>query len=149
MINKVSSVPYKINKELFYFLIFDKHKLLIDCNEIIEMEKNIENMTKTPKTQLTSLKSKFHLQETILGIADFYKDFSKIYFLLRLDTRGRVYCDNNYLHYQSTELAKSLLLFANPSVISKKNLDDTKYLEYYVLIVLVRIKYLIVLKVNE
>nr|YP_009327781.1 hypothetical protein [Epichloe typhina]APB96740.1 hypothetical protein [Epichloe typhina] len=125
MINKVSSVPYKINKELLDFLIFDKHKLLIDCNEIIEMEKNIENMTKTQKSQLTSLKSKFHLQETILGIADFYKDFSKIYFPLRLDTRGRVYCDNNYLHYKSTELAKSLLLFANPSVISKKSLDDT------------------------
>lgn len=131
MINKVSSVPYIINKELLEFVIFDKHKLLINCNEILEMERDIENMTKTQKLKLTSLKSKFNLQETILGVADFYKDFSKIYFPLRLDRRGRVYCDNNYLHYQSTELAKALLLFAEPSIISKRSLDSVKYLEYY------------------
>ena len=80
---------------------------------------------------MISLRSKYNLQETILGLADFYKNFSNIYFPLRLDSRGRIYCSSSYLHYQSTELAKALLLFAKPGVISKKNLDDTKFLEFY------------------
>jgi DNA-directed RNA polymerase len=131
MINKVSGVPFKINVKVLENLITDKHKLLIDSHIVADQEKEINNMTKYQLAKFKSLKSKFNLQETILGIADFYKSYNNIYFPLRLDSRGRIYCNTNYLNYQSSELAKSLLLFSNPSLISKKNLSNVKYLEYY------------------
>lgn len=65
--------------------------------------------------------SKVLLQENILDIAILYQNFSKIYFPVRLDQRGRLYCSSSYLNYQGNELAKSLLLFAVPSTIHKRD----------------------------
>jgi DNA-directed RNA polymerase len=52
--------------------------------------------------------------------------FSKIdYFYIPVfyDFRGRIYCKNKYLHYQGTELAKSLLVFHKPSELNVDNED--------------------------
>ena len=48
-----------------------------------------------------------------------------------MDQRGRLYYSSTYLNYQGSELAKALLLFANPGIITKKNLNIVKYLEFY------------------
>jgi DNA-directed RNA polymerase len=80
MIIKISAVPYKINIKLLDFLITDKHKLLIDSNLVADQENNLENMSKYQLNKFKSLKSKFNLQETILGIAEFYKSYNNIYF---------------------------------------------------------------------
>lgn len=48
-----------------------------------------------------------------------------------MDIRVRVYCSSTYLTYQTSELAKALLLFSNPGIINKKDLTSIKYLEFY------------------
>ena len=130
MVNNVGSTPYKINTELFEYISTNKHDLLLDPNKPIIYEDIIK---KTPhqKRKYSSEISKLSLQETILGLAEFYKNFSDIYFPVRLDIRGRVYCTSTYLTYQSSELSKALLLFSTPGIINKKDLTSIKYLEFY------------------
>ena len=90
-------------------------------------------MSNREKSMYASELSKFNLQELVLELAEFYRNFDKIYFPLRMDQRGRIYCSPNYLNYQGSELAKSLWLFAEPSIITKeaKSLYNIKYLEFY------------------
>lgn len=130
MINNVACVAYKINIDLLKYIIDKPEGLLIDI-KIPHKFEHIEKKSKYKKQSYTSHKSKIILQETILGIADFYKNFPEIYFPLRLDQRGRIYCISSYLNYQSNELSKALLLFANPIFINKKDLSSIKYLEAY------------------
>lgn len=130
MINNVSCVAYKINIDVLNYIIDNPDNLLID----IKIPHKFEYIKKKSKYQqkcYSSHKSKIILQETILGIADFYKNFSEIYFPLIIDQRGRIYCISSYFNYQSNELSKALLLFANPSIINKKDLSSIKYLEAY------------------
>jgi DNA-directed RNA polymerase len=119
MVNNISNVAYKINIDLLDYLTTDKHGLLINLNNPSKYA-NIPNRTKYQQSKFTSDMSRLNLQEIVLGLADFYKNFSEIYFPLRMDQRGRLYCSTTYLNYQSNELAKSLLLFAKPGIISKK-----------------------------
>lgn len=86
---------------------------------------------KTQQGIYMSHNSKLVLQETILGLAEFYSRFSTIYFPVRLDQRGRLYCTSNYLNYQSNELSKALILFAKPGVINKKDMSSINYLKAY------------------
>jgi len=71
------------------------------------------------------------LQETILGIAEFFRKFSRIYFPVRLDQRGRLYCISSYLNYQSNELSKALLSFAIPGILTKNSTQSVVYLKTY------------------
>ena len=130
MVNRISSTPYKINNELLDYILNNKHNLLMDPDEPSIYE-NIENKSKHQRAKHSSYISKINLQETILGIAEFFKNFTAIYFPVRMDSRGRMYCSSTYLNYQSSELAKALLLFSIPGIINKSNLTDVKYLEYY------------------
>ena len=130
MVNNISSTPYKINTELLDYILTNKHGLLIDPSKPSIYE-NIEKRNKYQQAKYSSHISKLNLQETILGIAEFYRSFSQIYFPVRMDERGRIYSSTTYLNYQSSELAKALLLFANPGIITKRNLNIVKYLEFY------------------
>ena len=76
--------------------------------------------------KIKSIKSKLQLQNHILEIAKVYSN-SIIYFPVRLDNRGRSYCKPTYFNYQSTELAKALLLFSNPGIISKNDEESINY----------------------
>ena len=71
------------------------------------------------------------LQENILALAQFFSKFTNIYFPIRLDQRGRIYCSPSYLNYQSCELSKALLLFSNPAVIRKEDCGSILYLKAY------------------
>ena len=68
------------------------------------------------------------LQESILDIAVIYRNFSKFYFPVRVDQRGRLYCSSAYLNYQGSELAKALLLFSKPSVIERYDVGSINYI---------------------
>lgn len=46
-----------------------------------------------------------------------FSDIPEFFFINRIDNRGRIYCVTEYLNYQSTELAKALLLFSKPNPI--------------------------------
>lgn len=132
LVNDISNTPFKINQPLLDYINTesDIHNLLIDINAKHKYE-DLEKMTKYQKSSLASHKSKVVLQETILGLAEFYSNFSKIYFPVRLDQRGRLYCSPSYLNYQSNELSKALILFAEPGIIRKENMSSMIYLNAY------------------
>ena len=132
MINKINSTPFKINNILLEFVLnnADKYDLLID-NTVKHKFADIDNRTRYQESVFKAHNSKVMLQENVLAIAQFFSKFPAIYFSVRLDNRGRIYCSPSYLHYQSNELSKALLLFANPSIIRKDDLKDILYLKVY------------------
>jgi len=132
MINKMSRVPFKINIELLDFLNNNGYQMGLLTDPAKEHSfQNLEKRTKLQERQYSSHVSKINLQETVLSLAEFYKKFPNIYFPLRLDQRGRIYCSPNYLNYQSTELAKALLLFSEPGIIERSNDSSINYLKLY------------------
>ena len=138
LVNNISKTPFKINQSLLDYITIegDPHGLLIDpeAEHKYEFAMRIDPQHRLNKTQrgiLASHRSKIVLQETILGLAEFYRRFSCIYFPVQLDQRGRLYCSPAYLNYQGSELAKALLLFAEPGVITKGRMDSIIYLKAY------------------
>jgi DNA-directed RNA polymerase, mitochondrial len=77
--------------------------------------------------ELDSFLSKKLLEKNILGLANIFKNVAEFFIPVRMDNRGRIYCIPSYLNYQSTELAKSLLLFSKGEKIFK---DDKIALDY-------------------
>jgi len=131
MVNNLNKTSYKINNEVLeYILDFGvKYGIIIDNNIVHEYE-NIKR-TKRQEKIYRSYKSKLILQNNILYIASAYANIPNIYFPVRLDQRGRVYCEPNYFNYQSTELAKSLISFAHPGIIKRKDYLAIEYLKAY------------------
>lgn len=54
-----------------------------------------------------------------------------IYYPVKLDHRGILYCITPYFDYQSSDLTNVLILFSITGVFSKNNLEDIKYLKSY------------------
>lgn len=132
LVNNTSKVPFKVNKELLAILNTDLGtKLLLDNKIINELENSSVYLSKYKLTKLTSLKSKLLQPEFVLKIANLYKEFNSIYFPVKLDHRGRLYCLPSYFNYQSSSLAKSLLLFSIPGIINKSDLNSSSYLKSY------------------
>ena len=73
--------------------------------------------------------SKVVLQEIVLDIANFYKQFNEMYFPVRLDQKGRLYCSPHYFNYQANELSKSLLLFSKPRYVGRNDITAISYLK--------------------
>ena len=48
----------------------------------------------------------------IIRTAIVYSDVKEFFIPVKIDNRGRLYAQTDYFNYQSTELAKSLLLFS-------------------------------------
>lgn len=63
-----------------------------------------------------------------MAIAHCYRNIPEFYFPVKLDYRGRIYLIPHYFHFQSHELAKSLLLFSKAGKILK---GDNEAIEYY------------------
>lgn len=145
LVNGVSKVPYKINKETLKYIhvhgvekgiiISTNHKKpktsVLD-NEINKFNINPYNqMNKKVNKELRSILSNVYLQNNILSIAELYLSVDKIYFPVRIDMRTRLYCVSEYLNYQSSDLAKGLLAFSNPGVIYKHDDQAISYLKCY------------------
>jgi len=135
LVNNLSSVPYKINKQVYNFIIDKDHEF-----NLIMKESEIENdcinsegkfKSKYKESKYKSEMSKFILESTILDIAYLFENVNEFFFPVRLDQRGRVYCTPNHLNYQSTELSKSLLLFSNPTEIYRNDKQAFEYLFIY------------------
>lgn len=75
------------------------------------------------------LVSKKLVEENIIGLADIFVDIPEIFIPIRMDYRGRIYCESGYLNYQGTDLAKSLLLFAKGEKILKSDIDSINSLK--------------------
>ena len=129
LVNNISSTPFNINQHLLDYICNEgvKHNLLIDPYTKHKFA-DLEKLTKYQKGVLASYNSKVVLQETILGIAEFYCKFSKIYFPIIIDQRDRIYCTPSYLNYQSKELPKALILFADAGIVHRNNMDSVIYI---------------------
>lgn len=133
-INDLIQTPFKVNSDLLEYIYGKgaKHNLLLDPDAKHKYP-HIKKKTKAQQSAYSSHTSKVILQETIIGIAEFFNKYPNIYiyFPVRLDQRGRLYCAPSYFNYQSNELAKSLFLFSNPGVVYKSNLKPIDNLKKY------------------
>jgi len=101
---------------------------LLDENYIYPLLKK-EKLSKAERDELQTYSSKLELQQQILNIADLYSIVPEFYFVNRIDNRGRLYCVCEYLNYQSSELAKSLLLFSRGNEVVRNS--DSLVLKYF------------------
>jgi len=106
----------------------DKFNLLI--RPYLE-DKIKTRLSKAEYTNLESYISKLDLQENILGLAKVYSNLNEFYLPVRIDYRGRMNCVSQYLNYQSTELAKSLLLFSKGEKLMKNDTIAINYFKAY------------------
>lgn len=126
LVNNLNSVGFKINKDMLNFLdvYADEYNLLLP--PITQQVKS--RISKSEYNKLESYVSKLDLQENILGLARVYSILNEFYLPVRIDYRGRMNCISQYLNYQSTELAKSLLLFSKGEKLMK---DDSIGISYF------------------
>lgn len=103
---------------------------MLISEDIHDNYNKLENKTKYQTGKYKSIKSKKMLQDNILQLANVFRKLD-IYFPVRLDQRGRIYCIPNYLHYQSTNLAKSLLLFVKPGILKRDKPSDVNFLKIF------------------
>lgn len=135
LVNNISSVGYKINKEVLEFILYYNHDYfndeIIDIKYIHPLLKKKSKLTRREKTELDSFLSKKELQENILGLASVFSELPSFYIPVNLDFRGRLYCIPEFLNYQSTELAKALLLFSKAEKIDKNDTMSINYLKLF------------------
>lgn len=129
LINNASKIPFKVNKELLEFVLSDEGNFLLMQSSQLKKYEEAPYIYKYKKDKYASLNSKFINIDYILNIDDIYKDFNAIYFTVKLDTRGTLYTQPAYLNYQSSHLAKALLLFSVPGRIHKSDLDCVDYMK--------------------
>lgn len=135
-VNGLASIPYKINRDTLDFVLeYGITKNILLDPEKHNLDKFLSNpykgFTKRDSKKYRSLVSKLLLERNILNIALIYSNFDKIYFPTRLDFRIRVYCDAEYLHYQANDLARGLILFAEPGKILKHDTTAINYFKAY------------------
>lgn len=130
LVNNVNSVGFKINVDMLNFIYDygDKFNLLL---EDINLDVVKPRITKAEYSELESYISRLDLQENILGLAKVYSDIPEFYLPVRIDYRGRMNCVSQYLNYQSTELAKSLLLFSKGEKLMKNDTVGINYFKAY------------------
>ena len=132
VINKLNSVGYKVNSEMLNFM--NNNPNLYEDVLLSEYHPlNIKNdLTKREKVLLQAHISKLEQQNHILSIANLFSGIPEIFFINRIDNRGRLYCVTEYFNYQSTELAKSLLLFSKPNPVYRfGNESDLLFFKAY------------------
>ena len=133
LVNNINSVGFKINTDVIDFI--NTYRYIYD---LIDTDKdNFNNLLAKPKLneseyiKLESYLSKKMQDKNILGIAKAYSHLHEFFLPVRLDFRGRLNCISEYLNYQSSELAKALLLFSKPEKIYKTDISAIHFLKSY------------------
>jgi len=134
MVNKINSVAFKINENVLDFILSnnDKYGFFTNPNDNHPLTlKNEKQLSLSEKKEIESFNSKKHLELNILGLATIFRNVPNLYFPVRLDYRGRLYCVTEYLNYQGIELSKGLLLFSKGEEVSLKDDLAIKYLKIF------------------
>lgn len=136
LVNGMSKTPYKVNKDtLEYVYKYGIEKKILVDDSGPELKSFLSDPYKSSTTYSNkyyrSLVSKILMERNVLSIADTFSNVEKIYFPLFLDNRTRIYCSTSYFDYQRTDLAKGLLLFANPGLIYRHQSEVIKYFKAY------------------
>ena len=133
LVNNINCVGFKVNTDVLNFI--NTYRYIYD---LIDTDKdNFNNLLAKPKLneseyiKLESYLSKKVQDKNILGIAKAYSNLHEFFLPVRLDFRGRLNCISEYLNYQSSELAKALLLFSKPEKIYKTDISAIYFLKSY------------------
>jgi DNA-dependent RNA polymerase len=132
MVNGVSKIPFKINTDTLNYIYkygVEKKILIDDSNKEIQLY--LDNPSMKINNELKSIISKLMVEKNVLNIAETYSRFDKIYFPLVLDFRTRLYCETVYFDYQKDDLAKGLISFARPGIITKNDDLSFSYFKAY------------------
>jgi len=127
-INFLNNRAFKINKEILELVIKEWNcndsNLFNGLNRLHPLTNEFENVRSSIKKDILSHNSKYWINTNIINIALLMKD-QTIYFTTFLDFRGRIYPTSHYLNYQSSDLARSLLLFNDiPKTKKDANIYD-------------------------
>jgi DNA-directed RNA polymerase len=136
LINGLSKTPYKINLDTLQYVIkygLEKGILLdVSSNKFQKFLDNpYKGFNKDESKKYRSLYSKLILERNIISIAQAYSKVERIYFPVRLDNRTRIYCETDYFDYQKNDLAKGLITFARPGVLTKIDTEAIKYFKAF------------------
>lgn len=132
MIDNISSVKFQINQEVLDFInkYYNKYDLIIDPDFKHPLESKAK-LTLSERKELESFKSKKNLENEILNLAQIFRNCSEIYIPVKIDYRGRLYCNVEYLNYQGVELAKALLRFSEGEIVKLDNKTAINYLKIF------------------
>lgn len=126
-VNFLNKRSFVINKDLLDYIINEWNNKFQDENSIFKGFNKLHNLTENfnsvnlnTKKEILSHNSKYWSYTNIINIALLMKN-QTIYFPTFLDFRGRIYPTPNYLSYQSSDLARSLLLFGNDNTTNLNN----------------------------
>ena len=126
-LNGLASTPFKVNTKVLDFVLENSSEFFNENEELDKLE-NKDKLNWRDKIKYKSILSVKILKENIMGIAICYRNIPNFYFPVKLDYIGRIYIIPHYFHFQSHELAKSLLLFSKPGKIQK---HDNTAIEYF------------------
>jgi len=81
----MSSVSYKINKDMYDFILDNgiKNKLVIAS--LHENTEKLKDLPDTEKNDVISHNSRYYMERNILGLASIYKDVDRFYMPLYYD----------------------------------------------------------------
>ena len=132
LINNINSLGFKINTNVLNFIESSDLNidLTLDSRNVHPLSEK-DKLTKYEYLEYTSFLSKRELEDNILNIAKVYSNVNEFFLPKKRYFTGRLYCISECLNYQSTELAKSLLLFSKSEKIYKWDLKSIQYLKAY------------------
>lgn len=132
MVNKISSVPFKINDQVLDFIQLNNEKYnFYTDSKIIHPLSLKPKLSMKQEKELQAFNSKRNLELNILGLATIFRDVPALFIPVRLDYRGRLYCMPEYLNYQSIDLAKGLLTFSQGESVSLSDSQSISYLKIF------------------
>lgn len=100
LFNNISSVSYKIDKDVLNFInIYDIDYGLFDDKNIKKLLSNKFNLIREEYINLKRTLSKLKLQKNILGLSNIFANIHKFYIPERLDFKHRVNYICKYLNY--------------------------------------------------
>lgn len=118
-VNWMNNIQYRINNKVLSVILekeyFINGNKLINFNshpetELLNKYRESNNFIKI--NDITKHNSKYYEDTSIINIARLYSDVDKFYLNNFIDWRGRIYASNCILNIQGSDLARSLLMFA-------------------------------------
>lgn len=141
-INFLNKQKFKINTNMLNILMKDwenKHKNSLffkeynkkhpETDKLPVLYKDSSNESIDLIKKITTHNSYYYLYYNILKISTIYSKLNYFYFPTFMDYRGRIYNVNQWLGFQGNDIARSLILFYNGTILTK---PMTQHVYHYI-----------------